>query len=156
MPDLGGDEELAARDVRGGNRSADGILVFVHGGRVEMAIAERERAFDDRLAAAARHAERAKAEARDADAASDDRIHEFFRLLLSHQGKVRPLRSMKRRPSRPRLRSTVFTTNGMLSSIESVAAEVPMSVRTQPGATSKSARGSPAWRAEKHFISMLK
>jgi hypothetical protein len=30
-----------------------------------------------------------------------------------------------------------------------------MSVRTQPGATSRSARGSPAWRAERHFISML-
>src|ERR1700761_2889771 len=121
----------------------------------EAAIAERERAFDDRLAAATRHAERAKAKARDADAASDDRVHEFFRLLLSHQGKVRPLRSIKRRPGRPRLRSTVSTTSGILSSIESVAAEVPMSVRTQPGATSKSARGSPAWRAEKHFISML-
>src|SRR6202040_388314 len=90
------------------------------------------------------------------DAATDHRVHEFVRLLLSHQGKVRPLRSMKRRPARPRLRSTVSVTNGMLSSIESVAAEVPMSVRIQPGATSKSARGSPAWRAEKHFISMLR
>src|ERR1700739_3991251 len=78
------------------------------------------------------------------------------RFLLSHQGKVRPLRSMKRRPARPRLRSTVSTTSGVLSSIESVAAEVPMSVRTQPGAISKGARGSPAWRAEKHFISMLR
>src|ERR1700759_3918533 len=121
-----------------------------------MAIAERKRAFDDRLAAAARHAKRAKAKARDADAARDDRVHEFFRLLLGYQGRVRPLRSMKRRPAWPRLRSTVSTTNGMLSSIESVAVEVPMSVRTQPGATSKSARGSPAWRTEKHFISMLR
>src|ERR1700740_2879354 len=118
-----------------------------------MAIAERERAFDDRLATAARHAERAKAKARDTDAASDDRVHEFFRLLWSHKGRVRRWRSIKRRPARPRLRSMVSTTNGMLSSIESVAAEVPMSVRTQPGATSKSARGSPARRAEKHFIS---
>ena len=41
---------------------------------------------------------------------------------------------MKRRPARPRLRSTVSTTNGMLSSTESVAAEVPIS-----GA-------DPAWR----------
>jgi hypothetical protein len=42
-PQLGGDEQLVARDAAGGDGTADGGLVLVGGGRVEMPVAGGQR-----------------------------------------------------------------------------------------------------------------
>ena len=114
VPDLGGDEELVARDARGSDRSPDGVFVLVHGGSVEMPIAERQRAFDDRLGADAWHAERTEAEPRNGDTLGLNGLQWNFPCFLGgHHGSVRPRLSMKRRPARGRFFSMVSTTPGM-------------------------------------------
>ena len=68
VPDLGGDVQILARDAGRRDRGADGLLVGVHFGGVDMAIAERQRAFDRRAADVALHAKGAEPEPRQADA----------------------------------------------------------------------------------------
>jgi hypothetical protein len=48
-PDLGGDEQLLARDAAALDRAADGFLVAVGGCRVEVAVACGERVADGLL-----------------------------------------------------------------------------------------------------------
>ena len=46
VPDLGRDVQILARHTGGGDRGADRVLVGVHLRGVDVAIAERKRAFD--------------------------------------------------------------------------------------------------------------
>ncbi len=64
---LGRDEDLAAVDARGVDRLADGALVFVRRGGVEVAVAGLERAGDDLLGFLRRHLKDAEAELGDLD-----------------------------------------------------------------------------------------
>src|SRR5581483_12330081 len=75
VPDLGGHMQFAARDAACGDRSADLLLIGVHLGGVEVAIAERQRALDRCAANIALHAESAEAEPRHADALGVEIIH---------------------------------------------------------------------------------
>src|SRR5258708_18595207 len=85
MPDLGGDKELVA--VHAGRRDgrADGGLVVVHRSGVDMSVAERDRALDDRLGTGSRHPEGAEAEARNRDTLCRDRFHDVFLCQVSYR-----------------------------------------------------------------------
>ena len=68
VPDLGGDVQILPRDAGGCDRSSNGFFVAVHFSGVDMAIAERQRAFDRRAAGIALQAKGAEPEPRQADA----------------------------------------------------------------------------------------
>ncbi len=68
VPDLGGDEELVARDAGRADRPPDALLVAVHGRGVDVPVADLERLGDDPLGVSVRHLVRAHAELRDRDA----------------------------------------------------------------------------------------
>ena len=68
VPDLCGDVQIVAGDARGRERGADRLLVAVHFGGVDMAVAEPQRAFDRGAAGIALHAEGAEPEPGQADA----------------------------------------------------------------------------------------
>ncbi len=68
VPDLCGDVQLAARHLGSADGRTDRLLVGVHLGGVDVAIAERQRAVDRRTAFIALHAEGAEAELGHADA----------------------------------------------------------------------------------------
>ena len=76
VPDLGGDVELAAGDGGSRDRGSDRLLIAVHFGGVDMAIAERQRALDRRAAGVALHAEGAEPEPRQADALGLQMVHD--------------------------------------------------------------------------------
>ena len=67
VPDLGGDMQVLARDAGGCDRGADGLLIAIHLGGVEMPVAQRQRALDRRAAGIALHAKGAEAELGQAD-----------------------------------------------------------------------------------------
>jgi hypothetical protein len=67
-PQLGGDEELAARKARLLNRSADGFLILVAGGGVERAVSGFESVADGLLGVLRRDLVDAEAEQRHLDA----------------------------------------------------------------------------------------
>src|SRR3954454_3426686 len=77
VPDFCGDMQILARDVGGGNRGADRLLIAIHFRGVDMAIAQRQRALDRGAAGIALHAEGAEPESRQADALGLQMIHEF-------------------------------------------------------------------------------
>src|SRR3981189_1704686 len=78
MPDLRGDEELVPIHAARHDSRADGRLVVVHRGGIDMPVAERDRTLDDRLGSCARLPEGAKAETRDRNALCRDRLHDAF------------------------------------------------------------------------------
>jgi hypothetical protein len=61
---LGGEEQLLARDAAVADRPADLALVAVHGGGVDVAVADLQRRVDGRLAARPRHLPGAEADQR--------------------------------------------------------------------------------------------
>ena len=75
VPDLGGDMQILARDAGGRDRGADRLLIGVHFRGVDVAIAERERAFDRGAADIALHAEGAESEPGQADALGLQLVH---------------------------------------------------------------------------------
>ena len=68
VPELGRDEDLLARDPRGGDRGAHAALVAVGGGGVDVAVAGGKRFLDDPLGVLGRDLEDAEPELRDLDA----------------------------------------------------------------------------------------
>ena len=68
VPDLGGDVKLLAHHARCSDSGTARILVTVHLCRIDVAIAETERAFDGRAADVSLHPVGAKPEARQIDA----------------------------------------------------------------------------------------
>src|SRR6202040_1589083 len=65
VPALGRDEDLCAIESRGAYRLTDGRLVGICGGRVQMAIADRQRRRHHLLGLARRHLKDPEAELRD-------------------------------------------------------------------------------------------
>jgi hypothetical protein len=65
--DLCRDEKLRTLQARRCDRRADGGFILIHGGRIDMAEAERDGALHHRHRLSARHPERAEAEAGDVD-----------------------------------------------------------------------------------------
>src|SRR3954449_4930504 len=61
-PELGGDEQLVARDAAGGDGTADGCLVLVGGGGVDVPVAGSEGVGDGLLGLLGRHLVDAEAE----------------------------------------------------------------------------------------------
>ena len=85
VPDLGGDMQILAGDAGGGDRGANGLLVAVHLGGVEMPVAQRQRALDRRAAGIALHAKGAEPEPGQADALGLQMFHD-------DSGRTRPRR----------------------------------------------------------------
>ena len=68
VPDLCRDMQIVASDAGSRERGADGLLVGIHFGGVDMPVAERERALHRRAAGIALHAEGTEPELGQADA----------------------------------------------------------------------------------------
>ena len=90
VPELGGDEDLLARQPGGGESRAYSGLVAVGGGGVDMAIAARQRFFNRRLGVLGRDLENAKAELGDRHAIAEgdggDRRNFVHHILLRSSG----------------------------------------------------------------------
>ena len=68
--------QILAREAGGGESGADGLFIAVHFRGVDMAIAERKRAFDRRAAGIALHAKGAEPEPRQADVLGLQMVHD--------------------------------------------------------------------------------
>src|SRR5258705_6669559 len=101
MADLGGDKELVAVHAGPRDGRADGGLVVVHRSGVDMSVAERDRALDDRLGTGSRHPEGAEAEARNRDTLCRDRFHDVFLCEVSYR-RGAAIKSPLRRQTFPR------------------------------------------------------
>jgi len=76
VPDFCGDVQLAARHAGNGDGRTDRVLVGIHLGGVDVAIADRQRTLDRGAADVALHAEGAEAELGHADALCIQMLHE--------------------------------------------------------------------------------
>jgi len=76
VPDFCGHVKVIARDGGGRDRSTDRLLIVVHFGGVDMAIAERQRTLDRRATGVTPQAEGAEPEPRQADALGLQMVHE--------------------------------------------------------------------------------
>jgi hypothetical protein len=74
-PDLGGDEDLVTFDARRAQALAHRLLVAVHGGSVDVAIAETERLLDRARASLAAQVPGAEPDQRNAGAVDVNRLH---------------------------------------------------------------------------------
>ena len=83
VPDLRGDEELAPAHAGCRDGRAHGSFILVHRRGVDMSVAERDRALDDRLGVSTRHPERAEAKAGDRNALCGDGLHDVVLSSLS-------------------------------------------------------------------------
>jgi hypothetical protein len=95
VPDFCGDMQILAGNARDGDRSADGLLIAVHLGGVEMPVAQAQRAFDRGAAGLILHAEGAEPEPRQADATS----LQILGLQMFHDdsGRIKPRRRSESR-----------------------------------------------------------
>ena len=71
--------QVLAGNARGCNRGADGLLIAIHLGGVEMPVAQRQPALDRRAAGIALHAKGAETEPRQADALGLQMFHDGSR-----------------------------------------------------------------------------
>ena len=75
VPDFCRDMQIATRNAGGGDGGADRLLIAVHFGGVDMAVAQRQRAFDRRATGLGLHAKGAEPEPRQADALGLQMFH---------------------------------------------------------------------------------
>jgi hypothetical protein len=82
---LGGDEDILARNARGGNGSPDASLVSVGSGGVYVAVPGLERVFNDALCFFRRHLEHSEAELRDLNAVVEGQLRDGGFMRLGHR-----------------------------------------------------------------------